>query len=132
MQHRNACKERFSPCVLRGSNWLSQRQVERSLRVLDGAVVIFDAVAGVEAQSRTVWRQADRFKIPRIVFVNKMDREGASLENTVEMIRQRLKVTPVVLQFPLGVNSTARLRVFEEVVDLIEMNVLRWDEEDGK
>jgi len=90
-------------------------EVQRSLRVLDGGVVIFDAVAGVEPQSETVWRQADRFRVPRICFVNKMDRVGANFDRTVEMIRERLGTEPAVIQLPLGEESD-----FEGVIDLLE------------
>jgi elongation factor G len=90
-------------------------EVERSLRVLDGGVVVFDAVAGVEPQSETVWRQADRYRVPRICFINKMDRTGADFTRTVEMIVDRLNAKPVVLHFPIG-NENA----FRGVVDLIE------------
>ncbi|MDO8750254.1 MAG: elongation factor G [Dehalococcoidia bacterium] len=94
-------------------------EVERSLRVLDGGVVIFDAVAGVQPQSETVWRQADRYHVPRICFVNKMDRVGANFVRTVDMIRHRLKAKPVPIQIPMGSNST-----FEGVIDLMEGNAL--------
>ena len=94
-------------------------EVERSLRVLDGGVVIFDAVAGVQPQSETVWRQADRYHVPRICFVNKMDRVGANFVRTVDMIRHRLKAKPVPVQIPMGSNST-----FEGVIDLMEGNAL--------
>ncbi|HXF51654.1 MAG TPA: elongation factor G [Dehalococcoidia bacterium] len=90
-------------------------EVERSLRVLDGGVVVFDAVAGVEPQSETVWRQADRYHVPRICFVNKMDRTGADFWRTVEMIRERLDARPVPIQIPIGVESG-----FVGVVDLVE------------
>src|SRR4029079_8236181 len=90
-------------------------EVERSLRVLDGAVAIFDAVAGGEPQSETVWRQADRYHVPRICFVNKMDRVGADFERTVEMIVDRLRAKPVVVQLPIGIESSLR-----GVVDLVE------------
>src|SRR5881392_3525718 len=80
-------------------------EVERSLRVLDGGVVVFDAVAGVEPQSETVWRQADRYKVPRICFVNKMDRVGASFWRTIEMIKDRLAAIPVPIQLPIGIES---------------------------
>src|SRR5512137_457461 len=76
-------------------------EVERSLRVLDGGVVVLDAVAGVEAQSETVWRQADRYKVPRICFINKMDRIGADFHRTIGMIKQRLKANPVAVQLPI-------------------------------
>src|SRR6266496_4059192 len=90
-------------------------EVERSLRVLDGGVVVFDAVAGVEPQSETVWRQADRYGVPRICFVNKMDRTGASFWRTIEMIKDRLAATPVPFQLPIGIESG-----FKGLVDLIE------------
>ena len=77
-------------------------EVQRSLRVLDGGVVVFDAVQGVEPQSETVWRQADRYGVPRICFVNKMDRVGASFERTIEMIRERLGANPIAMQLPIG------------------------------
>src|SRR5690625_17792 len=77
-------------------------EVERSLRVLDGGVVVFDAVAGVEPQSETVWRQADKYEVPRICFVNKMDRTGANFDRTVDMIKDRLKAVPAPVQFPMG------------------------------
>ena len=80
-------------------------EVERSLRVLDGGVVVFDAVAGVEPQSETVWRQADKYAVPRICFVNKMDRTGASFSRTVEMIVDRLKAVPAPIQLPIGAES---------------------------
>ncbi|TML02274.1 MAG: elongation factor G [Actinobacteria bacterium] len=102
-------------------------EVERSLRVLDGAVAIFDAVAGVEPQSETVWRQADRYHVPRICFVNKMDRVGADFERTVQMIEERLHATPLVIQLPWGVESS-----FIGVIDLIEMKGLRWAEGMGE
>lgn len=91
-------------------------EVERSLRVLDGGVVVLDAVAGVEAQSETVWRQADRYAVPRICFINKMDRVGADFQRTINMIQERLKAKPVAIQLPLGKES-----LFCGVVDLIEM-----------
>ncbi|MGD0764739.1 MAG: elongation factor G [Dehalococcoidia bacterium] len=90
-------------------------EVERSLRVLDGGVVVFDAVAGVEPQSETVWRQADHYGVPRICFVNKMDRTGADFWNTIEMVKQRLGAHPVAIQIPIGVESG-----FEGVIDLVE------------
>jgi elongation factor G len=96
-------------------------EVQRSLRVLDGGVVVFDAVAGVEPQSETVWRQADRYHVPRVCFVNKMDRVGAELDRTVEMIRERLRATPVTLQIPIGAESA-----FRGVVDLMEMRAITW------
>ena len=98
-------------------------EVERSLRVLDGAIVVFDAVSGVEPQSETVWRQADKYGVPRIVFVNKMDRMGANFLRVVEQIQKRLGSKPVVLQLPLGSEEA-----FEGVVDLIKMKSIHWDE----
>jgi elongation factor G len=102
-------------------------EVERSLRVLDGAVAVFDAVAGVEPQSETVWRQADRYRVPRICFVNKMDRVGADFERTVGMIEDRLHATPLVVQLPWGVEDG-----FVGIIDLIEMKGLRWTTERGE
>ena len=96
-------------------------EVERSLRVLDGAVAVFDAVAGVEPQSETVWRQADRYNVPRMCFVNKMDRTGADFFRCVEMIRDRLNGTPVVIQLPIGSEEN-----FHGVVDLITMIAHYW------
>jgi elongation factor G len=99
-------------------------EVERSLRVLDGAVAVFDAVAGVEPQSETVWRQADRYNVPRICFVNKMDRVGAEFHRCVEMIVDRLGAQPIVVQLPWGVESD-----FRGVIDLIRMRALLWQTE---
>ncbi|MFV3073954.1 elongation factor G [Niveispirillum fermenti] len=96
-------------------------EVERSLRVLDGAVALFDAVSGVEPQSETVWRQADKYRVPRICFVNKMDRAGADLLATVGMIRERLGANPVLLQLPLGLEAG-----FRGVIDLIAMKAVIW------
>ena len=98
-------------------------EVERSLRVLDGAVAVFDAVAGVEPQSETVWRQADKYHVPRICFVNKMDRIGANFTRCVDMIQDRLGATVAVIQLPIGVESN-----FAGVVDLLDMKALVWDE----
>src|ERR671935_339602 len=102
-------------------------EVERSLRVLDGAVAVFDAVAGVEPQTETVWRQADRYHVPRICFVNKMDRTGADFERTVDMIVDRLHATPLVMQLPWGTEQD-----FVGVIDLIHMKGLRWAEGMGE
>ena len=102
-------------------------EVERSLRVLDGAVAVFDGVAGVEPQSETVWRQADRYNVPRICFVNKLDRTGASFDRCVDMIKSRLNATPLVLQIPIGVEGD-----FLGVVDLIAMKALVWPGETKK
>jgi elongation factor G len=98
-------------------------EVERSLRVLDGGIVVLDAVAGVQPQSETVWRQADRYKVPRICFVNKMDRIGANFERAVDTIRHRLKGNPVPIQFPLVNDDT-----FEGVADLLEGKALLYEE----
>lgn len=100
-------------------------EVQRSLRVLDGGVVVFDAVAGVEPQSETVWRQADEYNVPRICFVNKMDRIGADFERTIEMIQDRLGATPVAIQWPIGAESE-----FRGIVDLLTMEAFIWVEED--
>jgi elongation factor G len=97
-------------------------EVERSLRVLDGAITVFDAVNGVEPQSETVWRQADKYGVPRLSFINKMDRVGADFFPAVDSIRTRLNTTPLVLQIPIGAEST-----FTGVVDLIEMNARVWE-----
>jgi elongation factor G len=100
-------------------------EVERSLRVLDGAVAVYDAVAGVEPQTEQVWRQADKYGVPRMCFVNKMDRTGANFFRTVDMIRDRLNATPLVLQLPWGIESD-----FVGVLDLVAMKGLRWTSED--
>jgi elongation factor G len=99
-------------------------EVERSLRVLDGAVAVFDAVSGVEPQSETVWRQADKYEVPRICFVNKMDRIGADMYNTVDMIVDRLGAVPLVTQLPIGSESD-----FVGLVDLIKMKAIIWKDE---
>ncbi|RIK55948.1 MAG: elongation factor G [Chloroflexi bacterium] len=101
-------------------------EVQRSLRVLDGGVVVFDGVAGVEPQSETVWRQADRYRVPRICFVNKMDRVGASFERTIQMIVDRLGASPVPLQLPIG-----REESFRGVIDLFSMKALVFGDELG-
>jgi len=97
-------------------------EVERSLRVLDGGVVVFDAVAGVEAQSETVWRQANRYHVPRICFINKMDRIGANFHRTIAMIENRLKASPLPVQLPLGVESS-----YQGIIDLVENKAWRFD-----
>lgn len=102
-------------------------EVQRSLRVLDGGVVVFDAVQGVEPQSETVWRQADRYGVPRICFVNKMDRVGASFERTVESIINRLGANPIPMQVPIGFEST-----FKGAVDLLTMKAVVWEDDLGK
>ena len=99
-------------------------EVERSLRVLDGAVAVFDAVAGVEPQSETVWRQANRYGVPRICFINKMDRIGSNFFRAVDMIRDRLKAKPIMLQLPIGAEDH-----FEGVVDLIKGKAIKFDKE---
>lgn len=103
-------------------------EVERSLRVLDGAVVVFSAVEGVEAQSETVWRQADKYHVPRICFINKMDRVGADFDRVVDQMRSRLKAVPLVLQRPIGQGSTGS-RPFEGIIDLIGNRALYFDPE---
>ena len=102
-------------------------EVQRSLRVLDGGVVIFDAVQGVEPQSETVWRQADRYEVPRICFVNKMDRTGASYEHTIETIVKRLGANPIPMQLPIGSEAG-----FKGVVDLLRMQAIYWEDEQGR
>jgi len=102
-------------------------EVQRSLRVLDGGIVIFDAVQGVEPQSETVWRQADRYHVPRICFVNKMDRVGASYDRTIDMIRQRLGANPISVQMPIGIEAS-----FKGVVDLIHENAVIWEDDLGR
>jgi elongation factor G len=102
-------------------------EVQRSLRVLDGGIVIFDAVQGVEPQSETVWRQADRYNVPRICFINKMDRLGASYERTIDMVRERLGANPIAVQVPIG--SEAK---FSGVVDLFTEKAIYWDEGSGE
>ncbi len=99
-------------------------EVERSLRVLDGAVALFDAVAGVQPQSETVWRQADKYSVPRIAFINKMDRPGADFDHAVDTIRTRLAAIPVPIQMPIGAEDQ-----FKGCVDLIEMKALYWKDE---
>lgn len=101
-------------------------EVERSLRVLDGGVVVFDGVAGVEPQSETVWRQADKYSVPRICFVNKMDRTGADFWRCFNMIRERLGSSPVAIQLPIGAEST-----FEGIIDLIAMKSVRFEGDRG-
>src|SRR6187401_3033848 len=99
-------------------------EVERSLRVLDGAVCVFDSVAGVEPQSETVWRQADKYRVPRICFVNKMDRIGANFARTCEQIVSKLQANPVVVQLPIGSEDK-----FAGVIDLVAMKAIRWKDE---
>ncbi len=99
-------------------------EVERSLRVLDGAVALFDSVSGVQPQSETVWRQGDKYKVPRICFVNKMDKNGADFEYVLETIRKRLGARPVALQIPIGAEAN-----FKGVIDLVEMKAIVWHDE---
>ena len=99
-------------------------EVERSLRVLDGAVGVFSAVEGVEPQSETVWRQADKYGVPKMAFINKLDRVGADYLGTVQMMKERLKANPLILQLPVGLGDD-----FTDVIDLIEMKQFRWDDE---
>jgi elongation factor G len=99
-------------------------EVERSLRVLDGACAVFDAVHGVEPQSETVWRQADKYGVPRICFINKMDKTGADFEHAIDTIRKRLNARPVAIQIPIGQESN-----FKGVIDLIEMKSIIWNDE---
>ncbi|MBT1248015.1 MULTISPECIES: elongation factor G [Thermosipho] len=101
-------------------------EVERALRVLDGAVAVFDAAAGVEPQSETVWRQADKYNVPRIAFMNKMDKLGADFEMSVESMVKRLRANPIPVQMPMGAEDS-----FEGVIDLIEMKAIRWIDEKG-
>lgn len=104
-------------------------EVERSLRVLDGAVVIFSAREGVEAQSETVWRQADKYNVPRIAFINKMDREGASFDDTVTEIQKRLSANPLVLTIPVGAGPEHMPDPFRGTIDLIGMKMHVWDQD---
>src|SRR6195952_2178303 len=99
-------------------------EVERSLRVLDGGVVVFDAVAGVEPQSETVWRQADKYHVPRICFVNKMDRMGANFQRCVDMMIDRLGTRPAIITWPIGSESE-----FKGIVDIVKMKALIWHDE---
>src|SRR5438270_62872 len=98
-------------------------EVERSLRVLDGACMVYDAVAGVQPQSETVWRQANKYRVPRLAFINKMDRVGANYFKSYEHIRSRLKGNPVPIQIPLGAEDT-----FAGVIDLVSLEAIYWDE----
>ena len=99
-------------------------EVERSLRVLDGAVAVFCAVGGVEPQSETVWRQADKFNVPRLAMVNKMDRTGADFERVVRMMKERLAANPVPIQLPLGKEDS-----FRGIIDLVRMKAIVWEED---
>lgn len=101
-------------------------EVERSMRVLDGAVMVYDAVGGVQPQSETVWRQANKYKVPRLAFVNKMDRTGADFLRVRQMMVDRLKANPVVIQIPIGAEDR-----FQGIVDLVKMKAIIWDEDKG-
>lgn len=100
-------------------------EVERSLRVLDGAVVVLCASSGVQPQTETVWRQANKYEVPRMIFVNKMDRTGANFLSVVEQVKKRLGATPVPIQLPIGAEDE-----FKGVIDLIKMKAINWNEED--
>jgi len=106
-------------------------EVERCLRVLDGAVVVFSAREGVEAQSETVWKQADRYQVPRIVFINKMDREGADFERVLDDISDRLRANPVAIQIPVGAGPAHMDDPFQAVIDLVEMKMLVFEGDQG-
>jgi elongation factor G len=105
-------------------------EVERSLRVLDGAVTVFDSVAGVEPQTETVWRQANTYKVPRMCFINKMDRIGADFYRTVRMVKDRLQAVPLVLQIPIGAGGPEAQKPFEGLVDIVKMKALIWRDEE--
>ena len=102
-------------------------EVQRSLRVLDGGIVVFDGVAGVEPQSETVWHQADRFKIPRLCFINKLDRMGADFEKSFQSIVDRLSAKAIAIQYPIGLEAN-----FQGVIDLIRKKVIKWSGEKGE
>ena len=107
-------------------------EVERSLRVLDGAVTVFDSVAGVEPQTETVWRQANKYKVPRMCFINKMDRIGANFYRTVDMVKERLQAVPAVIQIPVGAGGPESNKPFIGLIDIVKMKALIWlDEELG-
>ena len=105
-------------------------EVERSLRVLDGAVTVFDSVAGVEPQTETVWRQANTYNVPRMCFVNKMDRIGADFYRTVEMVIERLQANPLVIQLPIGAGGPEAVKAYAGLVDIVKMKALIWDNEE--
>ena len=105
-------------------------EVERSLRVLDGAVTVFDSVAGVEPQTETVWRQANKYKVPRMCFVNKMDRIGADFYRTVDMVKSRLSAVPAVLHLPIGAGGPESNKPFLGLIDLVKMKALVWHDEE--
>ena len=105
-------------------------EVERSLRVLDGAVTVFDSVAGVEPQTETVWRQANKYRVPRMCFVNKMDRIGADFYRTVQMVKDRLEATTAVIQLPIGAGGPESAKPFVGLIDLVKMKALIWRDEE--
>ncbi|HSL75093.1 MAG TPA: elongation factor G [Ilumatobacteraceae bacterium] len=105
-------------------------EVERSLRVLDGAVTVFDSVAGVEPQTETVWRQANKYNVPRMCFVNKMDRIGADFYRTVDMVKDRLQAVPLVIQLPVGAGGPEAVKPFIGLIDLVKMKALIWRDEE--
>lgn len=105
-------------------------EVERSLRVLDGAVTVFDSVAGVEPQTETVWRQANTYNVPRMCFVNKMDRIGADFYRTVDMVIERLQANPLVIQLPIGAGGPEAVKAYAGLVDIVKMKALIWDNEE--
>jgi elongation factor G len=105
-------------------------EVERSLRVLDGAVTVFDSVAGVEPQTETVWRQANKYKVPRMCFINKMDRIGANFYRTVEMVKDRLQAVPAVIQLPIGAGGPESNKPFVGLIDIVKMKALIWRDEE--
>jgi elongation factor G len=105
-------------------------EVERSLRVLDGAVTVFDSVAGVEPQTETVWRQANKYRVPRMCFVNKMDRIGANFYRTVDMVKERLQAVPALIQLPIGAGGPESNKPFVGLIDLVKMKALIWRDEE--
>ena len=105
-------------------------EVERSLRVLDGAVTVFDSVAGVESQTETVWRQANKYKVPRMCFINKMDRIGANFYRTVDMVKDRLQAVPAVIQIPVGAGGPESNKPFAGLIDIVKMKALIWRDEE--
>jgi elongation factor G len=105
-------------------------EVERSLRVLDGAVTVFDSVAGVEPQTETVWRQANKYRVPRMCFINKMDRIGANFYRTVDMVKERLQAVPAIIQLPVGAGGPESNKPFEGLIDLVKMKALIWHDEE--
>ena len=105
-------------------------EVERSLRVLDGAVTVFDSVAGVEPQTETVWRQANKYKVPRMCFINKMDRIGANFYRTVDMVKDRLQAVPAIIQLPIGAGGPESNEPFIGLIDIVKMKALIWHDEE--